>query len=196
MAEYIRVNILDLIENFGEDKVKKAVSSFACEKNADVELFLKTNAIEFAKKKTSITYLVIRKEPVALVGYFTLMHKSIVVKPGPHLSSMLIRAIEKCAKLDETNRVYNVSAFLIAQFAKNSNIKDLEAHFGDKLMGYALNTLIEIRRNIGGRVVFLECEKNKTKLVNFYQKENNFFRIFGSRIDESGKTYLQLLRHF
>lgn len=196
MAEYIRINILDLIENFDEDTAKRMISSFACEKNADVESFLKARAIEFAKKKTSITYLIIRKEPVALVGYFTLMHKSIVVKPGPHLSSTLIRAIEKCAKIDETNHVYNVSAFLIAQFAKNSNIKDLEAHFGDKLMGYALNTLIEIRRNIGGSVVFLECEECKKKLIDFYQKPNNFFRIFGSRIDEKGKCYLQLLRHF
>ena len=62
MREYIVANILDLLETIGEDKVSFALSEFSCPRNAEIEEFIHNNAIDFAKKKMSITYLVFDEE--------------------------------------------------------------------------------------------------------------------------------------
>ena len=64
----------------GEEVLQQILSEFSCEKNSDVEKFLKGKSIEFTKKNQSVTYLVFSNEDAALVGYFTLTIKPIVVK--------------------------------------------------------------------------------------------------------------------
>lgn len=59
MREYTVANILDLLETIGEDKVSFALSEFSYPKNEEIEKFIHNNAIDFAKKKMSITYLVL-----------------------------------------------------------------------------------------------------------------------------------------
>ena len=68
------VNLNTIIEEIGDREAKDYLSGFSCPKNADVELFLKQKAIDFAKQGLSITHLVMvpfKGEPV-LAGYFTL----------------------------------------------------------------------------------------------------------------------------
>jgi len=50
-------NILDLIDEYGEEDVKAILSDFSCPKNVDIEDFLKDNSIIFAKKKLVRTYI-------------------------------------------------------------------------------------------------------------------------------------------
>ena len=64
---------------FGEEELKELLSEFSCSKNADVERFLKEQAIEFTKKNQSVTYLVFHSQDASLVGYFTLAIKPICV---------------------------------------------------------------------------------------------------------------------
>lgn len=45
-------------KELGEEKLRELLSEFSCEKNADVERFLKEQFIEFTKKHQSVTYLV------------------------------------------------------------------------------------------------------------------------------------------
>ena len=42
----------------GEEALHEILSEFSCEKNSDVERFLKEQSIEFTKKNQSVTYLV------------------------------------------------------------------------------------------------------------------------------------------
>ncbi len=61
-------NIRDMISDGQEDLVKAYIETFSCEVkkddgsrtslNPDIEHFLKANAIQFAKMKTAVTYLV------------------------------------------------------------------------------------------------------------------------------------------
>lgn len=52
------------------------------------------------------------------------------------------------------------------------------------------------KHQIGGGVVYLECEE-KTQILEFYQSEANRFRIFGERYSEKDQTkYIQLLKIF
>ena len=49
-------------------------------------------------------------------------------------------------------------------------------------MNFAVNTLHDIQRQLGGLMVYLECEE-KEPLLKFYQEQNGF-RHFGERLTE------------
>ena len=102
----------------GEEELRKLLSEFSCEKNSDVERFLKEQSIEFTKKNQSVTYLVFTNEDVALVGYFTLAIKPISVN-AENFSNTMKRKIARVSEFDESNGTYTLSAYLIAQLGKN-----------------------------------------------------------------------------
>lgn len=60
MSDYQVINILDMIESVGEYEVKYILSDFSCKRNSEIEDFVKKNAVDFAKKKMSVTNLVCR----------------------------------------------------------------------------------------------------------------------------------------
>ena len=53
------------------------------------------------------------------------------------------------------------------------------------MMNFAIDTLHEIQRQLGGLMVYLECEE-KEPLLKFYQEQNGF-RLFGERVAEEDK---------
>lgn len=61
MGECIAVNIQDLLKAIGEEKLQRLLSDFSSPLNEEVEEFVRDKSIEFARKKLSITYLVIRR---------------------------------------------------------------------------------------------------------------------------------------
>lgn len=100
------------------------------------------------------------------------------------------------ARFEETAQAYSVSAYLIAQFGKNYGWKEGKAISGDQLMDLAFDVLERVQHQIGGGLVFLECEEHEA-LLKFYQNEHNRFRIFGERYSERDQVkYLKLLRFF
>lgn len=89
-----------------------------------------------------------------------------------------------------------MSAFLIAQFGKNSSISDKWEISGNELMDITFNILEHVQYYVGGGVVYLDCE-DIDKVLEFYQSDYNRFKIFGERKSKSeGKKYLQLLKFF
>lgn len=78
--KYESVNILDIMKISGEGGVKNDLSDFSCPTNTEIEHFVRNNSIEFAKKKMSITYLVLDAEHDSdLAGIGSLTHKSITI---------------------------------------------------------------------------------------------------------------------
>lgn len=194
-------NILDLVDNFGDDYVNEFISDFSTKSekdgqivdlNPDIESFLKKNAIQFAKEKKSITYIVGDKDDGSFLGYFTITHKPIEI-PAVGLSKTTVRKLEKHSRLKEASNVYVVSAFLIAQFGKNYSVDHGVRITGNDLMNLANRELIDVQRKIGGCVKYLDCEAD-AKLIRFYQKEQGFV-LYGERISEKdGKRYLQFMK--
>ncbi len=80
-------NIRDIVFAGQEDLVRAYIDTFSCSVSKDdgtevtpkpdIENFLQANSIQFARMKTAITYLVFDEEDGALLGYFTLTHKSL-----------------------------------------------------------------------------------------------------------------------
>ncbi len=54
------------VNNLGEEELRQILSEFFCDKNLDVERFLKEQAIEFTKKNQSVTYLVFSNDDAQL----------------------------------------------------------------------------------------------------------------------------------
>ena len=94
-------------EKIGEDALKQVLSEFSCPKNADVERFLKEQAIEFTKKNQSVTYLVFSNEDAALVGYFTLAIKPITVN-ALGFSNNIKRKLARVGRLDNISNRHSL----------------------------------------------------------------------------------------
>ena len=61
MDECIAVNIQDMLKAVGEEELQRLLSDFSSPLNKEVEDFVRNKSVDFAQKKLSVTYLVIRK---------------------------------------------------------------------------------------------------------------------------------------
>ena len=86
-----------------------------------------------------------------------------------------------------------VSAFLLAQFGKNYNIEEQRRVSGAELMDCVDEVLKSIQHQIGGAVVYLDCE-DKKKLITFYSDVSGYKQI-SERISERDRVkYLQFYK--
>lgn len=192
MTQYQSTNILDMIEEFGEESVQAILSEFLCPQNNEIQTFVRDKAIVFAKQRMAITYLVFDDE-ATLIGIFTLTHKSITINAG-EMSKSVMRRFERHSKLDEKTNSFTVSAFLIAQFGKNYQYSPNGNLSGDELMDTTMKVLKDIQKEIGGGIVYLDSEDNPF-LLSFYQKQGIDFRKFGERTSETDQVkYIQLFK--
>ena len=141
---------------FGEEELKELLSEFSYSKNADVERFLKEQAIEFTKKNQSVTY-------------FTLAIKPICVS-AEKFSNTTKRKIARVSEQRENELTYTLSAYLIAQLGKNFRNGANRKITGKQLLQAAVDTILKLQYMTGGMVFFLEAE-NEEHLMQFYEVE-------------------------
>jgi hypothetical protein len=190
MKKFKVINILDLLDILGEEGLRHYLLEFKCPLNLEIEQFVLDNAIEFAKKKISITYLVINSND-DMAAIFTLTHKAVEIS-NSGLSNSRRKKIGRYADLNTESDRFVVSAYLVAQFGKNYAINDGNSISGNELMELTFEILQKVQREIGGGIVYLECEDNP-KLLRFYQNEENRFAIFDERYSKEDNTkYIQL----
>lgn len=172
----------------GEKELNEYISTYECPVNADVESFFKRKAIEFSNKKQSVTYLVFTTDDVTFVGYFTLAVKPLVVKPD-NVSKTMEKKIKRISVTDAIEGSYLLPAYLIAQLGKNYYRDSDKRISGDDLVALAIDAIEDFVYGIGGLVIYLEAEP-ADKLLQFYQNEQNKFRIFDTRKTDSGNQEL------
>lgn len=196
--KYSVINIRKYLESdnpkLGEDDLVQILSEFSCERNSDVERFLKNSAIEFTKKNQSVTYLVFSVEDGELLGYFTIALKPLTVR-GETVSNTVKRKLLRISELDEETQTYTMSAYLIAQLGKNFANGADKRITGEELLEAAWSKIEEIQYRAGGMVTFLEAN-NEDKLLDFYK--DNRFQKFDTRQtvsnNEEPHELVQLLR--
>ncbi|MBQ9389667.1 MAG: GNAT family acetyltransferase [Synergistaceae bacterium] len=187
------INILDELKNNGEIKLSEDLSLFSCQINPAIENFIRNRAIDFARRKLSITYLVVDTYDGEILGYFALTHKAVLI-PDVTMSNTSRRKLERYARLDRSTGDYMASAFLIAQFGKNYGVDNGKRISGRDLMNIANDILVNIQNQIGGGIIYLDCEDNES-LKQFYTDEK--FQPFGERFsDEDKQKYIQYMRFF
>ena len=177
--------------NVNENDVRRLIESFRCPVNQDVEKFLQHNAMDFTRKKQSITHLICN-DKAELLGYFTIALKPLTIQ-ACKFSNTAKKRIERLAKYNTETDSYTISAYLIAQLGKNFGIPTEKRIEGPELLRWIQATIKAVQMNVGGIVEFLECENNDF-LKKFY--EDNRFTYFDSRIanGSSSKTLLQYFK--
>ena len=188
---FIVKNILDSLKDDGEEFLKRFLASFSCPVNPEIEQFLKERAIDFAKRRLSITYLVTDNDEGEFLGYFTLTHKAILLD-GKDFSKTMQRKLTRYSRLDKQTGNYMASAFLLAQFGKNYGVDEGKCVSGSELMELVNDILLDIQWRIGGGIVYLDCE-DRPNLISFY--EDKGFQKFAERFsEEDNQKYIQFMR--
>ena len=179
MTEYKIISLADMLSELEESEVKDKLSSFSSPKNKDVEGFLKSNAIQFARQNLAPTNLVYANcdRGIFLCGYFTLTIKAIEVEKRL-VGINTFNKPKKFGTYDKDCKKCSIPAPLIAQLGKNYAHKCNELIDGAVLLQMACEEVKKAQSIIGGKVVYLECEDTE-KLTSFYSK--NGFKEFARR---------------
>lgn len=169
------------------------LSDFKCQKNNDLELFLKNSAIRLEKADKSRTFLLLeekcmynKNENFRILGYFSLSNKTLII---PKSTKNTVRR-----KLDGiNNQAEVVECYLIGQLGKNCEYENLLE--GKILLDYAISILRQAKSLIGRRIVLVEAVDDE-KVLKFYF-DNGFTKIeeiYIKNKDEKTEKLHQLIK--
>lgn len=192
MSHSIAIYSIDeFVDSFGGDALSGHLKSFSCPLNPKVEDFFKNKALRSFDLGASVSYLVIDRETVSLLGYFTLVLKPFKVK-DEGLSSRNRRMISRFAEFSEEDESYTAALYLIAQIGKNYALPEDSRIDGADLMQLALQKLRAAQHIVGGKLVLVDRETDRPKLLKFYQQFN--FKSWNVRHSKKdGIDYDQML---
>ena len=191
-SRYEVISIGDYSRCIGENNVDVVLQTFDCGLNFEVQNFLLRKAMQAEKLKSAITYLVFDAQSTDLVGYFTLVLKSFSILRD-NLSSNNRKLISRFAELNERSGEYTTALYLIAQIGKNYAIEESLRITGGVLLNLAIEKLRDAQKIVGGKLVLVEREAERTKLHDFYKA--NGFKSWNSRYDKNDKIqYDQMIR--
>ena len=187
MSASVSLFTLTAIEcSLGADKLAEMISRFSCPINGDVEDYLMNpkRATNSSRMSSSVTYLVLDSQTSDLLGYFTLMMKAYSVE-SLKLNSKNRRLVERFSEVNKQGK-FDVPVYLIAQLGKNFALPKEKQIAGVDLLKLALDRFINVKSEIGGKLVMVEREANRPKLLEFYN--NNGFKSWTQRINEKDKV--------
>ena len=159
----------------GEAALSSTLSGFAVPMNTEVEDFIRNKALQATKLKSSISYLVVDEDLADVLGYFTLLIKPFTIQ-AKQLSSKNRRLIARFSEENSETGDYTASVYLIAQIGKNYSIQEELQISGNDLLNLALDKLRAAQDLIGGKLVLVEREADRDKLLKFYI--DNGFKLF------------------
>ena len=176
----------------GEAVLSSTLSSFAVPLNSEVEDFIRKKALQATKLKSSISYLVIDEDLADVIGYFTLLVKPFTIQ-AMRLSSKNRRLIARFSEENTETGDYTASVYLIAQIGKNYAIEESLQISGGDLLSMALDKLRAAQDLVGGKLVLVEREADRAKLLEFYNA--NGFKSWNGRYDKKDQVqYDQMIR--
>ncbi len=116
-----------------ESKAQELISIFKCNKDVDIENFLKDRAIIFEKLGKSRTFLIFNEDEkdFRVLAYFTLALQ--VLKIPESLSNRRIKNFDGFNAKINGERIAEFPAILIGQVGKNDLYKD---YFDENLLVY------------------------------------------------------------
>jgi hypothetical protein len=176
------------------ERIQTFLSAFSCKHNEDIENFLRNNAIDFSNRGIARTHLITTElgGNKAILGYFALTNKIMTISPD-NLSKGMAKKIERFGLLDIKQNTYSVPSPLIAQLAKNYT-NDLNRYInGDTLLTIACAKVSEIQFELGGRLVYIECEDEEA-LVNFYSR-NGFRKVNDETVPHERGVLVQMIKY-
>lgn len=160
----IVVSLDDLLA-LGTDAVKAILNDFVSIEQGDsphdVELFLKTKAIDFERTAIATTYLVFDEATNILLGFFSLANKPLTMskKNFEGLSKKQQKSLKHSGR--QIGNKFQVNSYLIGQLGKNysESVKNAEYKLsGKELLDLAYGKVLEASKIIKAKYVWIECE--------------------------------------
>ncbi|MDR2834268.1 MAG: GNAT family acetyltransferase [Streptococcaceae bacterium] len=193
--ELIRISLNELLNNNEMEDVKDILHSFSSN-SEDIQNFLHNRAIQFERTGIARTYLVIYSsdDEEFLAGYFSIANKALNVtqKNFEKLSNTQRKLLLGQGYRDNTSKNYVSSSVLLGQIGKNFSSENTLVS-GTDILGVAKDTIKEIYKILGGKILWLECEDTK-ELRNFYEK-NGFSLLNGFQNDKDFLVYVKKMSH-
>ena len=189
------ISLADLLSSLGTSAVRRLLDTFSCKKlNEDVDSYLKRWAIPHTKRKTSMTHIVFAPNG-AIAAYFTLTSKPLTIC-FDKLDDDTAKQLNDVARVDFDNdsKSYRISAYLIAQVAKNLSSSEGQSLSGVDLFAAIYDQIRRAQGIVGGKVVFLEYERDRPKLLETYTKTHKFREFSMPSAEDTGRRLGQLFR--
>ena len=189
------ISLVDLLGSLGVSAVKRLLDAFSCrELNEDVDSYLKRWAIPHTKRKTSMTHVVFAPGG-EIAAYFTLTSKPLTICFDT-LDADTTKQLNDVARVDLDNdrKSYRISAYLIAQVAKNLASSEGRELSGRDLFAAIYDQIRRVQGIIGGKVVFLEYERDRPKLFETYTKVHKFREFPMPSAEDRNQRLGQLFR--
>ncbi len=157
-----------------EIRAQELISIFVCEKDSDIENFLKSRAIQFEKLGKSRTFFIYDEDQddFQILAYFTLAIKVLKI-PEDLISGRTAKAFDGYSSKLNGRIITEFPSILIGQLGKNEMYKNVISGF--EVLEYCLATILEGQIFLGGRIILLEC-KNVPYLISLYGKFGFFHR--------------------
>jgi len=159
LTDYNVTPLRKVLAAYPQDYLSKTLSSFSCERDKDVESFLKDKAIMYEKRHLSRTYLMFAEnETRDLDAYFTVA-----------VSSMDVSSLECSNELRKKMNINDgfAQSYLIGQLGKRDGSP---SGLGRSALLCAMEVIKGANLKAGCRVVTLDC---KPSLVKYYA-DNGF----------------------
>ena len=185
------LTISEFEDTVGSDALADTLARFSCPLNKEVESYLKdsSRAVQSSQMSSSVTYLAFDSRSNDLLGYFTLMMKAYSVKSDA-LNSANKRLIRRFSEIDSSGN-FTAAVYLIAQIGKNFALPEEDQIEGSELLMAAMNVFCETKKAIGGKLVMVEREADRPKLLEFYN-DNGFKSWTTRRNVKDGMVYDQM----
>ena len=162
-SDFVLTPLQERIKDDKPELLEKMIEEFSCEKDPDVEWFVKNNALNYERKGLSRTYFYLTNlegKPV-IAAYFTLA-----------ITATSFEGISKSRKAKVLgfkpgrDTKDHFGGILIGQLARSDGFTSSEIS-GQEMIEDA-EILIEMGRYyLGGKIVYLDC---KEPLIEFYEK--------------------------
>lgn len=193
------IALSSLIKMTGEDDIllKQILSSFSCEKDEDIEHFLRFKAVDFERLSKSRTYLLCDEEQISdshfcldqlrIYGYVALALK--VLSVPDDYSNRKRQELDGLSGKIHGEPIKDFSCYLIGQLSKNSNYPR-NSISGRDLLQVSYDVIAAAVDAVGGRYMMVECREEQ-RLIDFYQ-QNGFQEI--QRSSDGNHMMVQLIR--
>ena len=140
-----------------EEKTQELISIFVCEKDSDIENFLKDRAIQFEKLGKSRTFFIFDEDEdeFKILAYFTLAIQVLKV-PEDMISGRKAKLLDGFSSKIKGVKITEFPSILIGQLGKNEIYPNTIT--GSELLEYCLATILDGQVRLGGRIIMLECK--------------------------------------
>lgn len=182
----INYNIIPLGEllnkEYDETKLKKAFEKFSCQRELDLENFLRYKAITYDKTNYGKTYLIIDSDKLrdesefCVVAYFTIAQKSLDVSA---ISKKKKRKV--LGEYPGRDGLGSVPTYLIGQLGRCDDYTS-EDLSGEQILNECYHSISIAAQIVGGNIIVLECRE--CMYAKFYEGQH-FKKLYDDLNDEN-----------